>query len=186
MTEWSIDREYYLKILNLFYQMKVTLGDRVIVVGQETAGHLISQFARIAGASFIAGCGQEVNISRKNMLDVYTSLQELNNLEQISLDSFFGKAKTIDVLIDTLGSWNVIENFLHYIIDGGRVELIAEEYQKSADIDFYKDIHRRSLILNSIRVDISSDMTSADLKHNDKFLDYLIKSKKLDILHILD
>ena len=93
---------------------------------------------------------------------------------------------TFDVLIDTLGSWNVIENFLHYIIDGGRVELIAEEYKKLADIDFYKDIHRRSLILNSRNADISSDMTSADLKHNDKFLDYLIKSKKLDILHILD
>jgi len=68
VTEWFIDREYHLKILNLFNQMKVTIGDRVIVVGQETAGHLISQFARIAGASFIAGCGQEVNISRKNML----------------------------------------------------------------------------------------------------------------------
>lgn len=184
MNERSVNRDYYLKILYLFCQIKIILGDRVIVVGQETAGQFISQFARIAGASFIAGCGQEVNISQKNMLNVYLSLQELNNSEQISLDSLFGKSKIFDVLIDTLGSWSVIEKFLPYIIDGGRVELIAEEYQGLADIDFYKEIHRRSLRINSRIANINYDMVPEDLKHKEEFLDYLIQSQKLDELPI--
>jgi 2-desacetyl-2-hydroxyethyl bacteriochlorophyllide A dehydrogenase len=134
---------------------QIELGESVLVLGQGIIGNLALQLARLSGGLPVIGtdlvdrrlglareCGADLAVN-PHVEDLKTRLMEL-----------YGR-DSVDVVLDATGVPQVIPDALDFAGYRGRVVLLASTRGETERVNFYRDVHKKGLIIigahNNIR-----------------------------------
>lgn len=164
------DEEFHLylaqfsKLIDILKRSKISLGERTLILGAGLMGKLTSQLAFIAGSSSI-----EVRDIKKPK--EISSCADFKIYEEKNGQDF--SDKKYDLLLDTSGNLDWINNCASGLKTGGRIVLMADNYNQKS-FDFYKCVHLKSLKL------IGGSLNNSNKQVNDlEFLLHQISTGRL-------
>lgn len=134
---------------------RIELGESTIVIGQGLIGSLALQLAKLSGA--VPAIAADLTDSRlelsKDIGADFTLNPEDTDFSKQLTDATMGKGPT--VVIEATGHPDAITTALDVAGWGARVVLLASTRGETPKVNFYRDVHKKGLILygahNSIR-----------------------------------
>jgi len=134
---------------------QIELGEAVVVLGQGIIGNLALQLARLSGGLPVIGTDL---IDRRLMLarECGADLAVNPHVEDLKarLLEFIGR-DSVDVVLDATGIPQAVLDGLDLAGYRGRVVLLASTRGETERVNFYRDVHKKGLIIigahNSIR-----------------------------------
>ena len=134
---------------------RIELGESTIVIGQGLVGSLALQLAKLSGAVPVIAADltdSRLELSKDIGAD-YTLNPEDNDFSERLADATMKKGPT--VVIEATGHPDAITTALNVAGWGARVVLLASTRGETPKVNFYRDVHKKGLILygahNSIR-----------------------------------
>lgn len=134
---------------------RIELGESTIVIGQGLVGSLALQLAKLSGAVPVIAADltdSRLELSKDIGAD-YTLNPENNDFSDRLADATMKKGPT--VVIEATGHPDAITTALNVAGWGARVVLLASTRGETPKVNFYRDVHKKGLILygahNSIR-----------------------------------
>jgi NADPH:quinone reductase-like Zn-dependent oxidoreductase len=166
-------------------QIRIEIGESVLVLGGGLVGHLIAQLSVVAGATLVVGVdpGQRTDdrgAESRLWGPVPTWVTHQGTLER---ELPQGKG---DILIDILGDFAQLASILPMLRTGGRALLLATDSVHTVDFDLYPGIHRRSLklISGTLRAALRQSSQGAIRSTGEvAFIRHLLRDDRLGLTH---
>ena len=134
---------------------RIELGESTLVIGQGLIGLLALQLSKLSGAVPVIAADltdSRLELSKEIGAD-YTFNPEDNDFSDQLANATMNKGPT--VVIEATGHPDAITTALHAAGWGARVVLLASTRGETPHVNFYRDVHKKGLILygahNSIR-----------------------------------
>lgn len=134
---------------------QVELGEAVLVMGQGLVGNLALQLAKLSGGFPVVGTDlmdERLRISRECGADLI--LNPRSGELRARLREMTGR-DSVDVVLDATGVPQAINDCLELAGYRGRVILLASSRGETERVNFYRDVHRKGVIIigahNSVR-----------------------------------
>ena len=158
----------YLWITGGLQKAGTSLGERVLILGAGLFGQLATQFVRLAGATDIMvidfrKCRETWALM--NGADYFMTIYEAEENKE--------KQIKFDLMVDTLGNSELMNEGLSFLKPGSRALLLAGTYPLS-DFNFYAPAHTRSLTLYGGEI-------PSDYGQTLEYIKYLLRNRKLRI-----
>jgi 2-desacetyl-2-hydroxyethyl bacteriochlorophyllide A dehydrogenase len=165
--------------LTALVQSGQILGQSVAVLGLGMIGQTTLRLFAAAGAYPLIGIDPlagrrawaESTAGVKTIdptdIDLRSALRELNNGE------------LPDIVVDATGAPNAVRSAMHAVTDGGRVVMVGSPRGIAGDVDFYWDLHGRSITL------VGAHGSAIGVEPREKFPFVLDRALRL-LVHLLE
>ena len=164
---------------------RAELGEAALVLGQGLIGLSAMQLLKLSGAMPLIAADlteSRLEISKRVGADFTLNPEEINFSEQLS-DA--AKADGPSVVIEATGHPDAISTALDAAGRGARVVLLASTRGETPNVNFYRDVHKKGLILygahNSIRPHRESSPNFWTLEDDSLLLLSLIAQKRFNV-----
>ena len=168
---------------------QIELGEATLVLGQGLIGLLALQLSQMSGAlpviaADLTDCRRD--ISKSIGADCTLNPEDANFAEQLG-DATKGKGPT--VVIEATGHPEAISTALDVAGWGARVVLLASTRGETPNVNFYRDVHKKGLILygahNSIRPRQESSPNFWTLEEDSLLMLSLIAQKRFTVTPLI-
>ncbi len=168
---------------------QIELGEATLVLGQGLIGLLALQLSQLSGAlpviaADLTDC--RLDISKSIGADCTLNPEDANFAEQLG-DATKGKGPT--VVIEATGHPEAISTALDVAGWGARVVLLASTRGETPNVNFYRDVHKKGLILygahNSIRPRQESSPNFWTLEEDSLLMLSLIAQKRFTVTPLI-
>ena len=168
---------------------QIELGEATLVLGQGLIGLLALQLSQLSGAlpviaADLTDCRRE--IAKSIGADCTLNPEDANFAEQLG-DATKGKGPT--VVIEATGHPDAISTALDVAGWGARVVLLASTRGETPNVNFYRDVHKKGLILygahNSIRPRQESSPNFWTLEEDSLLMLSLIAQKRFTVTPLI-
>ena len=168
---------------------RIELGEATMVLGQGLIGLLATQLAKLSGATPLIAADltdSRLEISKSMGADYALNPEDTNFSEQLG-DVTKGDGPS--VVIEATGHPDAISTALDIAGWGARVVLLASTRGETPKVNFYRDVHKKGLILygahNSIRPRQESSPNFWTLEDDSLLLLTLIAGKRFDVVPLI-
>ena len=168
---------------------RIELGEAALVLGQGLIGLLSIQLSKLSGAMPVIAADltdSRLEISKRIGADCTLNPEDANFSERLS-DTTKGDGPT--VVIEATGHPDAITTALDAAGWGARVVLLASTRGETPNVNFYRDVHKKGLILygahNAIRPRQESSSNFWTLEDDSLLLLSLIAQKRLNIASLI-
>ena len=168
---------------------RIELGEAALVLGQGLIGLLATQLAKLSGALPVIAADltdSRLEISKSMGADYALNPEDTNFSEQLG-DVTKGDGPS--VVIEATGHPDAISTALDIAGWGARVVLLASTRGETPKVNFYRDVHKKGLILygahNSIRPRQESSPNFWTLEDDSLLLLALIAQKRFDVVPLI-
>ena len=168
---------------------RVELGEATLVLGQGLIGLLAMQLSKLCGAIPLIAADltdSRLNISKRIGADYTLNPEDANFSEQLS-DATKGDGPA--VVIEATGHPDAISTALSAAGRDARVVLLASTRGETPNVNFYRDVHKKGLILygahNSIRPRQESSPNFWTLEEDSLLLLSLIAQKRFNVAPLI-
>ena len=168
---------------------RIELGEATLVLGQGLIGLLAMQLSRLSGATPLIAADltdSRLEISKSTGADYTLNPEDANFSEQLS-DATNGNGPA--VVIEATGHPDAISTALDVAGQDARVVLLASTRGETPKVNFYRDVHKKGLILygahNAIRPRQESSPNFWTLEDDSLLLLTLIAQKRLNVTSLI-
>ena len=168
---------------------RIELGEATLVLGQGLVGLLAMQLSKLSGALPIIAADltdSRLKISKSVGADRTLNPEDANFVEQLGSVT---KSNGPTVVIEAIGHPDAISTALDVAGWGARVVLLASTRGETPNVNFYRDVHKKGLILygahNSIRPRQESSPNFWTLEADSLLLLSLIAQKRLNVVPLI-
>jgi len=168
---------------------RIELGEATLVIGQGLIGLLALQLSKLSGALPVIAAdltGSRLEISKRVGADCTLNPEDANFAEQLG-EATKGKGPT--VVIEATGHPDAISTALEVAGWGARVVLLASTRGETPNVNFYRDVHKKGLILygahNSIRPRQESSPNFWTLEEDSLLMLSLIAQKRFTVTPLI-
>lgn len=168
---------------------RIELGEATLVIGQGLIGLLALQLSKLSGALPVIAAdltGSRLEISKRVGADCTLNPEDANFAEQLG-EATKGKGPT--VVIEATGHPDAISTALDVAGWGARVVLLASTRGETPNVNFYRDVHKKGLILygahNSIRPRQESSPNFWTLEEDSLLMLSLIAQKRFTVTPLI-
>lgn len=168
---------------------RIELGETTLVLGQGLIGLLAMQLSRLSGATPLIAADltdSRLEISKSIGADYTLNPEDTNFSEQLS-DVTNGNGPV--VVIEATGHPDAISTALDVAGRDARVVLLASTRGETPKVNFYRDVHKKGLILygahNAIRPRQESSPNFWTLEDDSLLLLTLIAQKRLNLIPLI-
>ena len=123
------------------------LGQAVVVLGLGLIGQITLRLFAAAGAYPVIGSDLEVarRMWAMHVGGIETVDPGAGDLRELLRKRNFGALP--DIVVDATGVGDVVRTAMHIVADGGQVIMVGSPRSIAGDVDFYWDLHGRSISL---------------------------------------
>ena len=163
-------------------QMRIEIGEAVLVVGDGLCSYFSAQLALRAGASVVVGLGN--NHSPVADPDTGTRLPYLSPIwvaEEEAARQVIPSGEA-DVLLDVSNDLTRLSSVLPLVRESGRALILATGDTALVDFNFYSDIHRRSLAVTGSalsKVNVHQNPSMNETRES-QFIQHLLKQTEFN------
>lgn len=164
---------------------RIELGEATLVIGQGLIGLLALQLAKLSGAVPVIAADltdSRLELSKDIGADYTLNPEDTDFSERLSAASM-GKGPV--VVIEATGHPDAISTALHVAGWGARVVLLASTRGETPKVNFYRDVHKKGLILygahNSIRPRQESSPNFWTSEDDSRLMLSLIEYKRFNV-----
>ena len=168
---------------------RIELGEATLVLGQGLIGLLAMQLSKFSGA--IPLIAADLTASRLEISKVMGADFTLNS-EAANFSERLGDITKNDgpaVVIEATGHPDAISTALNVAGSGARMVLLASTRGETPKVNFYRDVHKKGLILygahNSVRPRQESSPNFWTLTDDSRLLLTLIAEKRFDVVPLI-
>jgi 2-desacetyl-2-hydroxyethyl bacteriochlorophyllide A dehydrogenase len=168
---------------------RIELGEAALVLGQGLIGLLAMQLSKLSGAMPLIAADltdSRLEISKGMGADCTLNPKDANFSEQLS-DATKGDGPA--VVIEATGHPDAVSTALDAAGWGARVVLLASTRGETPNVNFYRDVHKKGLILcgahNSIRPRQESSPNFWTLEDDSLLLLSLIARKRFNVAPLI-
>ena len=168
---------------------RIELGEATLILGQGLIGLLAMQLSRLSGATPLIAADltdSRLEISKSTGADYTLNPEDPNFSEQLS-DATNGNGPA--VVIEATGHPDAISTALDVAGQDARVVLLASTRGETPKVNFYRDVHKKGLILygahNAIRPRQESSPNFWTLEDDSLLLLTLIAQKRLNVISLI-
>jgi 2-desacetyl-2-hydroxyethyl bacteriochlorophyllide A dehydrogenase len=168
---------------------RIELGEATLVLGQGLVGLLAMQLSKLCGAMPLIAADltdSRLEISKSMGADCTLNPEDTNFSEQLS-DATKGDGPA--VVIEATGHPDAVSTALDTAGWGARVVLLASTRGETLNVNFYRDVHKKGLILygahNSIRPRQESSPNFWTFEDDSLLLLSLIAQKRFNVLPLI-
>lgn len=168
---------------------RIELGEATLVLGQGLIGLLAMQLSKLSGALPIIAADltdSRLEISKSMGADYTFNPEDADFSEQLA-DATKGDGPA--VVIEATGHPDAISTALEVAGRDARVVLLASTRGETPSVNFYRDVHKKGLILygahNSIRPRQESSPNFWTLEDDSRLLLSLIAQKRFDVVPLI-
>lgn len=168
---------------------RIELGEPAIVIGQGLIGLLALQLAKLNGAYPVIAADltdSRLELSKSIGAD-YTLNPEDKDFSEMLNDATMGKGPSI--VIEATGHPEAISTAMKVAGWGARLVLLASTRGETPKVNFYRDVHKKGLILygahNSIRPRQESSPNFWTSDDDSRLMLSLIANKRLDVIPLI-
>ncbi len=168
---------------------RIELGEATLVLGQGLIGLLALQLSKLSGALPLIAADltdSRLEISKSMGADYTLNPEDANFSEQLS-DATKGDGPV--VVIEATGHPDAISTALDVAGWGARMVLLASTRGETPKVNFYRDVHKKGLILygahNSIRPRQESAPNFWTLEDDSRLLLTLIAQKRFNVAPLI-
>ena len=168
---------------------RIELGEATMVLGQGLIGLLATQLAKLSGATPLIAADltdSRLEISKSMGADYALNPEDTNFSEQLGDVT---KSDGPSVVIEATGHPDAISTALDIAGWGARLVLLASTRGETPKVNFYRDVHKKGLILygahNSIRPRQESSPNFWTLEDDSLLLLTLIAGKRFDVVPLI-
>ena len=168
---------------------RIELGETTLVLGQGLIGLLAMQLSRLSGATPLIAADltdSRLEISKGTGADYTFNPEDANFSEQLN-DVTNGDGPA--VVIEATGHPDAISTALDIAGRDARVVLLASTRGETPKVNFYRDVHKKGLILygahNAIRPRQESSPNFWTLEDDSLLLLTLIAQKRLNVIPLI-
>jgi 2-desacetyl-2-hydroxyethyl bacteriochlorophyllide A dehydrogenase len=168
---------------------RVELGEATLVLGQGLIGLLAMQLSKLCGAMPLIAADltdSRLDISKRMGADFTLNPEDADFSEQLTDAT---KSDGPSVVIEATGHPDAISTALDAAGSGARVVLLASTRGETPNVNFYRDVHKKGLILygahNSIRPRQESSPNFWTLEDDSLLLLSLITQKRFNVVPLI-
>jgi len=168
---------------------RIELGEATLILGQGLIGLLSLQLSKLSGALPVIAADLtdgRLEISKRMGADCTLNPEDANFSEQLSAITA-GDGPI--VVIEATGHPDAVRTALNVAGWGARVVLLASTRGETPKVNFYRDVHKKGLILygahNAVRPRQESSPNYWTLKDDSRLLLALIAEKRFDVVPLI-
>ena len=168
---------------------RIELGEATLVLGQGLIGLLALQLSKLSGALPVIAADltdSRLEISKTMGADCTFNPEAVNFSEQLrAVTNGDGPV----VVIEATGHPDAVSTALDVAGSGARVVLLASTRGETPKVNFYRDVHKKGLLLygahNAVRPRQESSANFWTLKDDSRLLLTLIVEKRFDVVPLI-
>ena len=168
---------------------RIELGEGALVLGQGLIGLLALQLAKLSGAVPVIAADltdSRLKISERMGADCTLNPEDADFGERLGAAT---DGRGPAVVVEATGHPDAINTALNVAGHGARVVLLASTRGETPNVNFYRDVHKKGLILygahNSIRPRQESSPNFWTLEDDSRLLLSLIAEKRFDVAPLI-
>lgn len=168
---------------------RIELGEATLVLGQGLIGLLSLQLAKLSGALPVIAADltdSRLELSKTIGADATLNPEDTNFSEQLNAVT---NGNGPVVVIEATGHPDAVSTALDVAGSGARVVLLASTRGETPKVNFYRDVHKKGLILygahNAVRPRQESSPNYWTLKDDSHLLLTLIAEKRFDVVPLI-
>ena len=133
--------------LSALVQSATILGQCVAVMGLGTIGQITSRLYSAAGAHPLIGI--DTVVARRALAEKIPGVATLDPTDPQLKDKLraLNDGQLPDIVVDATGFPQTVKTAMNIVQDGGRVVMVGSPRGIAGDVDFYWDLHGRSITL---------------------------------------